>query len=626
MHIEILYQDDDIVVVDKPAGLPTHAAEAGDPYPGDVLRAVQAQLNLPYLGMHQRLDAETSGVLLFAARREANAALAEAFAGRSVEKVYLALVHGTPARPDGTVAAPIAREHGERYRVTTPRDKRGQSAVTHYRLLEQAPDGRYSLLEVRPETGRSHQIRLHLAHLGHPVVGDWLYGPGSEPAARPSAASRSAKVQGSGRAGRPSAAGRASPTRPLSGTGSEAARHPAGSTRDRPAPQAAPRLGLHAYRLTVPHPTSGLPVSFTAPPPALFGRLAAGLPELELAAAGRHVRQVKATSAGLLELLDLALARRAPLAADPATTIYRLFNGQADGLPGLTVDRYGAALVVGVYDDWPAPRAGRPTPLAPALLEHVLAAAGAGAVYVKFRQRQASRVEEEALPALAPPEPVLGRALGEYPAHEDGLAYLVRPGEGWNAGLFPDMREMRGRVRAWAPGQRVLNCFAYTCGFGLAATAGGASRVLNLDVSRPVLERGQANYRANGYVPDVHDFLYGDAFDWLARLVRRQEQFDLVVLDPPGFARTKTHIFSAARDWGKLAGLASQVVAPDGLLIACCNVAELSWRSFRDRVVAGLDEAWRAAEIVGVYHAPPLDFPSPPGHESYLKILVARLA
>ena len=125
MRIPILYQDPDLIVVDKPAGIPTHAPDPGDPYPGDALRIVQAQTGLPYLGMHQRLDADTSGVLLFAARREANKALAAAFEGRSVRKVYLALVHGAPPRAEGVIDAPIVREHGERYRVTTLSDPAG---------------------------------------------------------------------------------------------------------------------------------------------------------------------------------------------------------------------------------------------------------------------------------------------------------------------------------------------------------------------------------------------------------------------------------------------------------------------------------------------------------------------
>ncbi len=166
---------------------------------------------------------------------------------------------------------------------------------------------------------------------------------------------------------------------------------------------------------------------------------------------------------------------------------------------------------------------------------------------------------------------------------------------------------------------------AYTCGFGVAAVAGNARRVLNLDLSRPALARGQENYRLNGFEPDPYDFVYGDVFDWLARLARRAELFDLVILDPPGFSKTKQGRFSAASDYGGLAALAARVVAPDGLLFACCNVAELPWRTFRDRTMAGLAETGRTAEVTGVYHEPALDYPTPPGDEPYLKMVAMRL-
>ncbi len=567
MHIPVLYQDDDIVVVDKPIGIPTHATDAQDPYPNDALRITQAQLDLPYLGMHQRLDAETSGVLLFAARREANPALAAAFEGREVRKTYLALTHGAPAKSTGVIEAPVVRDRDGRYRVAAPNDRRGQPARTRYRVLERGAT--YNLLEIIPETGRSHQIRVHLAHADAPVLGDSLYGP--EPAI-------------------------------------------------------APRLCLHASQLELPHPFTGELMTFTAPIPPIFDAAgpagAATRAALALAASGVHGRAMADAPAGLRTLLGWTVARRAPL-AEPETAIYRQVNGAADGLPGLTVDRYGDALVVSLYDtDDRLP----PDPIPPVLLDVLTETTNPTSVYIKYRPRQASRLSEDQLAALAPTEPVAGHDLGEFVAYEDGLAYVVRPGDGLNAGLFPDMREGRGRVRAWAAGRRVLNCFAYTCGFGVAATAGGAARVLNLDLSKSVLARGQENYRANGFEPDPHDFVYGDVFDWLRRLVRRGDRFDLVILDPPGFSSTKSGRFSAARDYAALAELAVGCLAPDGLLLACCNVVELPWRKYRDQVLAGIAAGGRAAEVTGVYHEPALDFPRATLTEPYLKMLLLKVA
>ncbi len=565
MILHILYQDTDIIVVDKPAGLPTHAADPADPYPADALRVVQAQTGLNYLGMHQRLDADTSGVLLFSARTEANRNLAAAFEGRAVRKVYLALVMGRPRQPEGVIDAPITRDRDGRYRVTTATDPRGQSARTRYRVAARSDFGRsretgqspgpvsdrarnpVTLLEVIPETGRSHQIRVHLAHIGCPVAGDPLYGDTQQPL--------------------------------------------------------FPRLCLHAWQLTLPHPATGQPVTFTAPPPQPFAGLLAGEPE-----------PPRARQAASYELTSLALDRRAPLAADTGTTIYRLVNGAADGLPGLTLDRYGDVLIASLYDQGLTPS-----------FAGLADSTGAASVYVKYRPRQASRLSDAELQRLAPAEPVSGPPQPEVIAHEDGLAYIIRPGEGLSVGLFPDMREGRGRVRAWARGARVLNTFAYTCGFGVAALAGGATRVLNLDLSKGVLAWGQENYRANGFSSDPHDFVYGDVFDWLGRLARRGEQFELVILDPPGFSRTKTRRFVAAQDYDELVALAARVAAPGGLLYACCNVAELPRRAFRERVLAGLAAAGRKGEITGVYHEPALDFPVLVGEEPYLKMLAVRL-
>ncbi len=535
--------------------------------------------------MHQRLDADTSGVLLFSARPEANRALAATFEGRAARKVYFAAVLGAPEVDESTIDAAIARDRDGRYRVTTRKDPAGQPARTRCRVVDKGWIGKrgqglpFAVIEAIPETGRTHQIRLHLAHVGLPVLGDALYG------------------------------GMAA---------------------------AFPRLCLHAAELTIPHPTTGKRITFHAALPAPFDRLVTGVPEPALAVLGRaplHIRQAWAGSPDLVRgLVRLAVERRAPLAADPDTTIYRVINAAGDALPGLTADRFGDALVVSIYDDDDImPPQPIPDGLAPVLAQ----ASGAASVYVKYRPRQASRVPEEEMALLAPPLPVFGPDLGAlrrdqtsevsgFVAREEGLNYLIRSTDGLSSGLFADMREGRARVRAWAEGCTVLNTFAYTCGFGVAALAGGAGRVLNLDLSRNVLAWGQENYRLNGFEPDGRDFVFGDVFDWLTRFARRGDSFDLVILDPPSFSKTKTTRFSAAKDTAQLAELAAKVVSPGGRLLACSNLAELPWRAFRERVLAGVASASRGGQVIGVYHEPTVDFPT--NGEPYLKMALVQLS
>jgi 23S rRNA (cytosine1962-C5)-methyltransferase len=218
--------------------------------------------------------------------------------------------------------------------------------------------------------------------------------------------------------------------------------------------------------------------------------------------------------------------------------------------------------------------------------------------------------------------------VDELVAHENGLPYLIRPGAGLSVGLFLDMRETRAWVRAHAAGRTVLNCFAYTCGFGVAAAMGGAARVVNLDAARGVLEWGRANYRLNGLAPADQDFIFGDAFDWLKRFARRRQTFDCVILDPPSYATTKRTRFSISRDYADLVALAAPLVASSGWLIACANAAELPQRAFIKQLRAGLEASHvdRPARITHTTHEPGLDFPVARGDSPYLKISFVRFA
>ena len=176
--IPIVYEDDDLLVVDKPAGLTVHPAP-GHPSHTLVNALLALRPNLSGIGGVQRpgivhrLDKDTSGLMLVAKRDAAHQSLAAQLQARRVHKRYLALVWGCPRPESGTVDAPIARHPAARKRMALVQG--GRASVTHYAVLERFAEA--TLVEVRPVTGRTHQIRVHMASLGCPLVGDALYGP-----------------------------------------------------------------------------------------------------------------------------------------------------------------------------------------------------------------------------------------------------------------------------------------------------------------------------------------------------------------------------------------------------------------------------------------------------------------
>lgn len=315
--------------------------------------------------------------------------------------------------------------------------------------------------------------------------------------------------------------------------------------------------------------------------------------------------------------LTAALARRASLAASTHTNAYRLLNRAADGFPNLAVDQFADALVAHVYNA--GERVEPPLKILRTLAEQT----HARAVYVKYRPTQASTLSEKERARLTPPTPLVGEPVDEIVASENGLKFLIRPGAGLSVGLFLDMRELRAWVRQHAAGKTVLNCFAYTCGFGVAALAGGAARAVNVDVSKSYLEWGKQNAELNGFAPQPKDFIAGDVFDWLQRFGKRGQTFDVVIVDPPPYATTRETRFSIQHDYTRLVTLAARVTAPGGWLVACANAAELSLPSFKTKVRAGLKDT--PARLVHVWHEPEPDFPVARGEKPYLKIGVVQV-
>jgi 23S rRNA (cytosine1962-C5)-methyltransferase len=313
--------------------------------------------------------------------------------------------------------------------------------------------------------------------------------------------------------------------------------------------------------------------------------------------------------------LMAAAAARADLAADPATDAYRLVYAESDGLPGLIVDRYGDWLAVQFLTAGVEAQRELLIPL----LADLFRPAG-----IVDRSDVAVR-RQEGLPLRS------GLAWGQPPPAdleivENGHRFRADLLGGQKTGFYLDQRENRRIVAAHSRGRRVLNAFSFTGAFGVYALAGGAAHVTNLDSSHEALVGAEAALRMNGFDPDAQaEAIAGDVFQVLRAFRDEGRQFDLIILDPPKFARNKAELDGATRGYKDINLLGLKLLAPGGLL-ATFSCSGLVTPDLFQKIVFGASiDAGREAQIIarlgqGADHPIRLSFPE----GEYLKGLLCR--
>ncbi len=310
-------------------------------------------------------------------------------------------------------------------------------------------------------------------------------------------------------------------------------------------------------------------------------------------------------------LFRQAKEKRKAYYQDDLTTAFRLFNQEGDGFGGLTVDLYGDYAVFSWYNSY---------------------------VY-QIRQTISEAFRQVFPEILGTYEKIRFKGLDYESAHvygqeapdfftvlENGVLYQVFMNDGLMTGIFLDQHEVRGSlVDGLAMGKSLLNMFSYTAAFSVAAAMGGASQTTSVDLAKRSRELSQAHFQANGLSTDDHRFIVMDVFEYFKYAKRKGLTYDVIVLDPPSFARNKKQTFSVAKDYHKLISQSLEILNPGGIIIASTNAANVSRQKFTEQIDKGF--AGRSYQILNKYGLP-ADFAYNKKDESsnYLKVISMKVS
>ena len=310
-------------------------------------------------------------------------------------------------------------------------------------------------------------------------------------------------------------------------------------------------------------------------------------------------------------LFKQAKEKRSAYYQDECTTAFRLFNQEGDGFGGFTIDLYGDYAVFSWYNS-----------------------------YVYQIRKVISEAFRQVFPeVLGTYEKIRFKGLDYESAHvygqeapdfftvlENGVLYQVFMNDGLMTGIFLDQHEVRGSlVDGLAMGKSLLNMFSYTAAFSVAAAMGGAIQTTSVDLAKRSRELSEAHFQANGLSTDDHRFVVMDVFEYFKYAKRKGLTYDVIVLDPPSFARNKKQTFSVAKDYHKLISQSLEILNPGGIIIASTNAANVSRQKFTEQIDKGF--AGRSYQILNKYGLP-ADFAYNKKDESsnYLKVISMKVS
>ncbi|MBM7840555.1 23S rRNA (cytosine1962-C5)-methyltransferase [Alkalihalobacillus xiaoxiensis] len=312
--------------------------------------------------------------------------------------------------------------------------------------------------------------------------------------------------------------------------------------------------------------------------------------------------------------VESAVKKRTDLYNSNETTAFRVFNGEGDGIGGLTIDDYDGFYLLTWYSE------GVYT-FKEFIVQALVNTVSVKGIYEKKRFATDGKYVED--------DDFVYGERGQFPlvVKESGMFFAVYLNDGPMTGIFLDQRNVRKQIRdRYAAGKKVLNLFSYTGAFSVAAALGGASQTTSVDLANRSRAKTEEQFLMNSIPLEQQNIVVMDAFRYFSYAKKKELEFDLIVLDPPSFARSKKRTFSAAKDYKALVKEAIPVTAQNGVIIASTNAANVSLKQFKRMIELAFKEENKAYKLLEEYGVP-ADFATTEAYPqgNYLKVLMIQV-